>query len=250
MIEKTYEADTFMQFHEIIQTILEFHGKLKVNTVYRGHKSLDYKLIPKVGRIEKFRLSALNLSQDSPSPRIDQEKYILRQFKNRALPLLPRTPADDWEWLAIGQHHGLSTRLLDWSKSPLVAAYFAVEQDHEGDSAVYSYNRGYFNYQNKDPFSDVTGVKRITPASYTRRIEAQSGGFTIHEDPTLPFEDLAPEGALHRIIISKSFRNKLREILKGYGIHRASLFPDLDGIAYFINESSEKRDKLIKSRKQ
>jgi hypothetical protein len=247
MINETFKVGSFLEFHESIQAILRSHGTRKSNTVYRGQKSSAYKLVPKVGRIKKFREPKRKIGQSSSSPRIDQEKDILSEFKNRALPLLPRTPADNWEWLAIGQHHGLATRLLDWSTSPLVAAYFAVEKDWDGDSVVFSYNSGFYNYhgkkngKKKDPFFEEKVVKRITPASYTRRIEAQSGRFTIHGDPTLPLEDLSTNASLNRIIITHSFRRELREILSGYGIHRASLFPDLDGIAYFINGRSEKR---------
>ena len=235
MITKTSLAENFFELHESIQEIRNFHKKRMDSTIYRGHKSLDYELIPKVGRIDKFRYTKLKMGQDFDSSLVDQERYILQQFKDKALPLLSRTPADDWEWLAIGQHHGLSTRLLDWSKNPLVAAYFAVEEEYEGNSVIYSFNKGYFNYCGKNPFSDVIGIKRINPASYTRRIEAQSGVFTIHEDPKEPLENIAPKGKLHKIIIHRSFREELRELLTGYGINRAKIFPDLDGIAYFIN---------------
>ena len=241
MISKTFEVASFSEFHETIQEILRSHSTHRKNTIYRGHKSLEYKLIPKVGRIEKFRFIKLKIGQDAASSLMDQEKYILREFKNRSLPLLPRLPVNDWEWLAIGQHHGLAARLLDWSKSPLVAAYFAVEKNYEEDSAVYSYNRGFYHYEDRDPFHDVSEVERITPASYTRRIEVQSGVFTVHNDPKKPLEDIAEKGKLHKIIIVKSFRDELREILANYGIHRASMFPDLDGMAYFINDYCVKK---------
>jgi hypothetical protein len=203
------------------------------NTVYRGVKSLDYKLVPKVGRVGEFRLKRLKIGQKTPPTLRDHEQRILSNFKSRALPHLERVPTDDWEWLAIGQHFGLATRLLDWTRSALVAAYFAVEEEHDDASVVYAFGRGFFDYQKCSPF-DVKGIKKIYPANFTRRIEAQSGVFTVHEDSTKPLEKAEPN-KLHRIIIDKSFRDELRSLLARYEIHRATLFPDLDGIAFYVN---------------
>ena len=57
----------------------------------------------------------------------------------------------------------------------------------------------------------------------------------------MPLEDLTERGKLHKIIIPRSFRLELRELLSNYAIHRASLFPDLDGMSSFINSSSVKK---------
>ena len=92
-------------------------------------KSVDFELIPKIGRRRK---GGQQLSTSS-------EKYVLKLFKQRTIPHLIRGPADEWEWLSLAQHHGLPTRLLDWTRNPLVALYFAVVESHEGDGAVYAY---------------------------------------------------------------------------------------------------------------
>lgn len=51
---------------------------------------------------------------------------MLDAFKRRARPYIDQIPQNDFEWMFVAQHHGLPTRLLDWSTSPLVALYFAV----------------------------------------------------------------------------------------------------------------------------
>lgn len=101
-----------------IKSIKDFTDYLtKDNTpdtvLFRGQVE-DLPLVPKIGRLEVDR------------PVIEAERAIFDNFKQQALPFLDRTPDSEWEWLAIAQHHGLPTRLLDWALNPLVALWFAV----------------------------------------------------------------------------------------------------------------------------
>lgn len=122
-------ADKYISSFVDLHQAVESYGKETV--IYRGLKTLDYDLIPDVGRYAKFNSSNIE----------KHEKTILQLFKQQAIPYLTFQPRDDWDWLAIARHRGLPTRLLDWSRNPLVAAYFAVEQKYDGDSVVYAFSR-------------------------------------------------------------------------------------------------------------
>jgi type I restriction enzyme M protein len=164
-------------------------------------------------------------------PREKEEGRIFRRFKERALPHLEFMPRNDWDWLAIAQHHGLPTRLLDWSKNPLVALYFAVEHESQEDCGVYVL-KGYkvlSTRNNPNPFKYQT-VGKFIPDRITKRITAQLGVFTIHPEIETPFVS----DDIEKLIIPNTLRRELKQTLDMYGINRASLFPDLDGLANHI----------------
>jgi hypothetical protein len=156
---------------------------------------------------------------------------MLQLFKILSRPLLRDRPTSEWEWMALAQHHGLPTRLLDWTRNPLVAAYFACENDFEKDAAIFGTYLDFFADPNRapDPFKMEHLIGYI-PENLSSRIAAQAALFTIQPNPN---EDLdLPR--VDRALIDKSFKRPLLDILATYGIHRASLFPDLDGQAKYI----------------
>lgn len=209
-----YHITSFSQYHDVIDSYSD------ISVVYRGVRSLEFALAPKIGRYKKLH----------SSNRLKEEKEILKLFKDQALPYLSFAPEDDWEWLALAQHHGLPTRLMDWTRNPLVAAYFAVEEQNAGDSVVYAYRSAKrIGSLRGDPFG-VSAVERFIPRHVTPRITAQAGLFTIHPDPVSAFESKS----IDRLVIAASYRKRLKHTLFRYGIHRASLFPGLDGLSKHI----------------
>jgi len=89
--------------------------------IFRGESDTSYMLKPKAGRVGNYRGAARKPDYDPT-----HERNAPKLLKRQARPYLAHTPSTDLEWLAIAQHHGMSTRLLDWTESMLVATYFAT----------------------------------------------------------------------------------------------------------------------------
>lgn len=217
-----YIIDNFIDLHNAIE-------KLGMgDCIYRGERNLDNELKPKLGRINR----------GDPEENIYTfEEYILKYFKIGAKPFIKIQPENEWDWLSLAQHHGLPTRLLDWSKNPLVAAYFAVEEKHNADSVIYAYDYEYIadiDHQ-PEPFN-IKEVIVFLPVHLTQRITVQNGIFTVHPNPEQTFTN----NKIHKIIIKKKFRSKLKILLNCYGTNRASLFPDLDGLAKHLQWKNTK----------
>lgn len=217
------EIKSFTEFHEIIA---KYDAR---NIIYRGMKSLDYPLIPKIGRVEP---------PASVGSRQRNEMEILRLFKERAFQYLDFTPTSDWDWLALGQQYGLPTRLLDWTDNPLVACFFAVDEMSQADGVVYAYhNDSYISVdKHPDPFK-YREVGKFIPRHITPRITTQGGLFTVHPNPYEPFESTD----MDKIIIPDKIQADLRRTLNIYGVNRFSLFPGLDGLAAHIEWLQSKK---------
>ena len=135
---RDFKVNNFTEFHEVID---EYDAR---TVIYRGTKSVNYPLLPKVGRVTP---------PDSVGSREKNESEILRLFKERAFQYLNFTPASDWDWLALGQQYGLPTRLLDWTDNPLVACFFAVDGSTQDDSVIYAYrNKSYISVDQHPDF--------------------------------------------------------------------------------------------------
>lgn len=220
MIKRRVES--FEQLHQLVESYSS------TMAIFRGQARASYDLRPSVGRFKFFG--------DARGP---GERAMLSNFKQRSIPFLEFRPETEWDWLALAQHHGLPTRLLDWTHNPLVAAYFSVEDDEcEEDGVIYilSGASSIDILAHRDPFAG-SDVKRFVPRHITRRLIAQAGLFTIHPEPWKSIGEDTP--GLDCITVSTGLRRSLKMTLHRYGIHRESLFPDLDGLAAHVRWVNE-----------
>jgi len=216
----TIEISSLSEFCTIID---EYQNSV----LFRGQSSREDSLKPRIGRID---YTAKHFSTF--------ENKLMQLFQQRSIPYITRQPQNDWEWLALAQHYGLPTRLLDWTRNPLVAAYFAVEKEYTSDSVIIAYkSKKLINpkkYLEKNPYS-MDEVIKFYPAHITPRIIAQSGVFTLHPEPNKPLESLPEEKPnIDFLIIPNNIRKKFKNTLNRFGIDRGSLFPDLDGLSRHI----------------
>lgn len=204
----------------------------KRNVLLRGHADAAWKLEPKIARI-RMRPGFSTATA---------EAEMLAEFKRRAASLAPRHMSSDWDWLALAQHHGLPTRLLDWSTNALVALWFAIECPPRGQdaAAIWIFMGEPDDYANehkhKNPLT-ITRTLIFRPRHHAPRIVGQSGWFTAHKrvessKSFIPLErNKTYKNQFIKLIIPAGRFAILREDLNRCGVNPASLFGDLDGLA-------------------
>jgi len=219
--------DTINSVGEFVDLVTSLSSDGKI--IFRGQIN-DKPLIPIVGRA-KERARFLN-----------NEEKIIETFRKEAIPYINYHVDNYWQWLAIAQHNGVPTRLLDWSLNPLVALWFAVECSHENPEYRTVWT---FYYDEND---DRVDTKRLDnpftiektfvyfPEHVFPYIQAQSGVFTVHHrlkctKEFVPLDDIENSDLrLKKIKIPNIIVPTIRYQLDRIGINSASLFPGLKGI--------------------
>ena len=222
---------------------------------FRGQSNKNWDLIPRLYRLDENAFT---------------EREMYRDFKLRSDAFISIPPECYLEQLFIMQHHGMPTRLLDWTESHLFALFFAVESENSDfDAAVWIFRAAELNklsgYGKSIPMSNHKIFRKyelnidlkkpddkilrevsapypmaVRPRRNTTRIVAQRGMFTIHGKEKNSIFDYvetqkSSDKIFRKIIISGKSKSQIKKELFLAGISYSTLFPDLDGLSKEIS---------------
>jgi hypothetical protein len=230
-------------------------GRRRDSGVYRGSAHTTWPLLTSLDR-----LGGVN----PPHTKAGLEEHILRNFIRYSRPYFPVPPINEWELLVAAQHHGLPTRMLDWTYSPLIAAHFATLESTEPVDRVvwrldwkqihqaFRFPELALQIQDLDELfgrdgtftpwtlfakgEDLTHFAcMIEPPSLDARIVAQSAVFTLCSDKRRSFDSFLDAHGLGttmtKFIIPASEVARFRDQLDLVSVDERRIFPDLDGVA-------------------
>jgi hypothetical protein len=233
---------------------------------FRGTADSAHQLIPTLMRYTD------GLDEDNHDG-VEQNLFFEFQAKS---PELRSRNLTDWEYLFDSRHHGLPTRLIDWTDTLGVAVYFALEPLMEAAlkrepeptaaPAVWVVNPYALNEETWD-VRDITlprylgfrgndkdywdfgellaaegkwkwdGPVAIYPVQLGDRVRAQRGWFTIHGNSREPLEQQYPQ-LLWQIILDKKCIEEALQFLELAGFNKYSIYPDRDNLAIWLRQKN------------
>lgn len=219
---------------------------------FRGHSRTDYDLSSALLRLAAGRPDVGRL-----------EQALLRNFRKYGHKEGSHA-ASLWNWLALAQHHGLPTRLLDWTYSPLIALHFATA-DLDADGVVWCVNFVEANTRLPEPlrqilideasdtftvemleaFGDLRGfdalcgrpfVVFMEPPAVDDRILHQLALFSLMSSPSARLDEWLGEHPelCRKVIVPAALKREIRDKLDQANVNERVLFPGLDGLSRWL----------------
>ena len=250
---------------EKFDNIIELGTTLGENW-FRGHSRIIQELTPGIYRKPYS-------SRIYKEFRPDIEFQLAEDFKRKAPSVATNLPNTEnhIEWLFLMQHHGVPTRLLDWTENILIATFFAVESDLDKDGELWTFlpwqlneSHGFYGlpsnsknmtlqflsheifHNNPEKLKEEYGLSEtpkapmaFLPPLMHPRMNAQQSCFTIHPSPQKGYsipEIISSNRYLMRYIIPKNLKKTFRSNLNNLGITYRTIFPDLVGLAKSLRD--------------
>jgi hypothetical protein len=197
--------------------------------LFRGMGSADWKLEPLFDR----RFGYLG-----PDQRLRVWADLIEQWRRSCEEHghAQEAARDEVALWALGQHHGLPTRLLDWSTSPYIAAFFAFQECLEKLPRQYSHVAIWVLHLDNPVWAKDQGVEIVSAPSLDNvRLKNQSGKFTLSHTHFASLEDYVAECgsgvALTKVVLPAAEAVPALPDLDSMGINSYHVYPDLGGLA-------------------
>lgn len=251
----------------IISSWSDFNQKVKLlkyrEWVFRGQSNKKWPLETSLFRAfnDARQLRRQNSQLAEKIAKNSYEQRLLENFKTNAHLFINDLPPhdDDLEWLAIMQHYGAPTRMLDFTYSPYVALFFSITNG-SSDSTVYFFNkRGISGGRHKDDkneslfknqlLKEDSYLKIYEPKKTNQRLHSQQGLFVVPSnnyesiDEIIKNSDFEYLDSWYKYVIPKTLHYEMVENLKKMNITSSILFPGIEGytqsLKYLLLEENE-----------